>query len=81
MFLAEMATVISFHDVMNELAMTQCTHRSLEFHGLGRRKLTARFDAPAIMTDPGGLLLREMDAKPDTLTVVVLPGTRPSVNG
>ena len=43
--------------------MTQCTQRSLEFHGLGRREVTARFDAPAITSDAGGLLLREVDLK------------------
>lgn len=43
--------------------MTQCTPRSLEFHGLGRRAVTARFDAPAITSDAGGLLLREVDAR------------------
>ena len=43
--------------------MTQCTGQSLEFQGLGRRKVTARFDAPAITSDAGGLLLREIDAK------------------
>ena len=43
--------------------MTQCTQQALEFHGLGRREVTARFDAPAITSDAGGLLLREVDAK------------------
>lgn len=43
--------------------MTECTRRSLEFHRLGRRKVTARFDAPAVTSDAGGLLLRELDAK------------------
>ncbi len=43
--------------------MTECTQRSLEFHGLGRRKVTGRFDAPAITSDAGGLLLREIDVK------------------
>jgi hypothetical protein len=35
----------------------------LEFHPLGRREITARFDAPAITSDAGGLLLRELDSK------------------
>jgi hypothetical protein len=43
--------------------MTECTQRTLEFHALGRREVTARFDAPAITSDAGGLLLREVDAK------------------
>ncbi len=43
--------------------MTQCTPESLEFHQLGRRKLTARFDAPAITSHAGGLLLRELNTK------------------
>lgn len=43
--------------------MTECTQRSLEFHPLGRREVTARFDAPAITSDAGGLLLRELDSK------------------
>ena len=43
--------------------MTKCTQQSLEFHPLGRREITARFDAPAITSDAGGLLLRELDLK------------------
>jgi hypothetical protein len=43
--------------------MTECTRESLEFHRLGRREVTARFDAPAITSDAGGLLLRELDVK------------------
>jgi hypothetical protein len=43
--------------------MTKCTQRTLEFHCLGRREITARFDAPAITSDAGGLLLREVDEK------------------
>jgi hypothetical protein len=35
----------------------------LEFHPLGRREVTARFDAPAITSDAGGLLLRELDSQ------------------
>jgi len=42
--------------------MTQCTRQTLEFQRLGRRKVTARFDTPAITSDAGGLLLREIDA-------------------
>ena len=43
--------------------MTECNQKSLEFHPLGRREITARFDAPAITSDAGGLLLRELDSK------------------
>lgn len=43
--------------------MTECIQQSLEFHPLGRREITARFDAPAITSDAGGLLLRELDSK------------------
>lgn len=43
--------------------MTECTRTTLEFHRLGRREVTARFDAPAISSDAGGLLLREVEAK------------------
>lgn len=43
--------------------MTQCTQQTLEFHHLGRREVTGKFDAPAITSDAGGLLLREVDAK------------------
>jgi len=43
--------------------MTECTQQSIEFHPLGRREITARFDAPAITSDAGALLLRELDLK------------------
>lgn len=43
--------------------MTQCIQRTLEFHCLGRREVRARFDAPAITSDAGGLLIRELDMK------------------
>lgn len=43
--------------------MTQCTQLSFDFHGLKGRRVTARFDAPAISSDAGGLLLREVDQK------------------
>ncbi len=43
--------------------MTECTQQSLEFHHLGRREIVARFDAPAITSDAGGLLLRELNSK------------------
>lgn len=43
--------------------MTECTRQSLEFQPLESRQVTARFDAPAITSDAGGLLLREVDAR------------------
>ena len=43
--------------------MTECTQRTLEFQPRGRRQISARFDAPAITSDAGGLLLREIDGK------------------
>ena len=42
---------------------TECKQFSFDFQPLGRRQITARFDAPAITSDGGGLLLRELDAK------------------
>ena len=43
--------------------MTDCKQTSFEFHPLGRRQVTGKFDAPAISSDGGGLLLREVDNK------------------
>jgi len=43
--------------------MTECTEGAIEFHPLGRREIIARFDAPAITSDAGGMLLRELDSK------------------
>lgn len=43
--------------------MTECTQRAFEFQPLGRRQISARFDAPAITSDAGGLLLREIESK------------------
>lgn len=43
--------------------MTECTQETLEFQQLGRREIRADFDAPAITSDAGGLLLRELDMK------------------
>jgi hypothetical protein len=42
---------------------TECKQFSFDFQPLGRREITARFDAPAITSDGGGLLLRELDKK------------------
>ena len=42
---------------------TQCTAEQLQFHALGRREVTGRFDGGRITTDGGGLLLRETDRR------------------
>lgn len=42
---------------------TKCKQYSFEFQPLGRKEIVARFDAPAITSDAGGLLLRELDEK------------------
>ncbi len=52
---------------------TQCTGEQLEFHALGRRLVTGRFDGGRISTDAGGFLLREVD-KRTGVTVRVLRG-------
>ena len=51
------------HTNKNGLAMTECTERSFDFQPLERREIIARFDAPAITSDAGGLLLRELESK------------------
>ncbi len=64
--------------------MTQCTTRQLEFHGLDRREIVARFDGGEISSDGGALLLREVDQRlglgsfaPCRSTCVVpMPGTQ-----
>jgi hypothetical protein len=50
--------------------MTECNCEQLEFHGLGRRVVVARFDGGAISTDGGALLLREVEAKTGLLARV-----------
>jgi hypothetical protein len=50
--------------------MTECNGEQLEFHGLGRRAVVARFDGGAISTDGGALLLREVEAKTGLLAAV-----------
>ena len=50
--------------------MTECTCEQLEFHGLGRRAVVARFDGGAISTDGGALLLREVEAKTGLLAAI-----------
>ena len=42
---------------------TQCTGEQLEFHALGRRRVTGRFDGGRISSDAGGVLLREVDKR------------------
>ncbi len=42
---------------------TQCTLGSLQFHPLGRRCVTGRFDGGRISSDTGGMLLREVDQR------------------
>ena len=43
--------------------MTQCTQRTLEFHGLGRRAVVGQFHGGKISSDSGGLLLREVEQR------------------
>jgi hypothetical protein len=50
--------------------MTECNGEQLEFHGLGRRAVVARFDGGAISTDGGALLLREVEAKTGLLRAI-----------
>jgi hypothetical protein len=42
---------------------TECNPKQFEFHGLGRRKIVAKFDGGQITSDGGGLLLREVEKK------------------
>ena len=44
---------------------TQCTSNPLQFHPLGRRRVTGRFDGGRISSDAGGLLLRELFELPE----------------
>lgn len=41
----------------------ECTQRTFDFHGAGRRQITARFDGGAITSDGGALLLREVERR------------------
>ena len=43
--------------------MTECKQLSLAFQPLGLRKVVEKFDAPAISSDGGGLLLREVEER------------------
>jgi hypothetical protein len=42
---------------------TECTPNQLDFHGLGRREIVAKFDGGQISSDGGGLLLREVERR------------------
>ena len=42
---------------------TECTQRSFEFHRVGRRQITARFDGGDITSDGGALLLSETERR------------------
>ena len=42
---------------------TQCIREQLEFHALGQRLVTGRFDGGRISSDAGGVLLREVDKR------------------
>ena len=42
---------------------TQCSGEQLEFHPLGRRSVSGRFDGGRISSDAGGVLLRELDKR------------------
>lgn len=44
---------------------TQCIPEQLEFHGLGKREVIARFDGGKISSDGGALLLRELEKQTD----------------
>ena len=49
---------------MEEAALkTQCIREQLEFHALGQRLVTGRFDGGRISSDAGGVLLREVDKR------------------
>ena len=45
------------------LMETQCIPEQLEFHALGRRSVSGRFDGGHISSDGGGTLLREADLR------------------
>ena len=40
---------------------TECSSEQFEFEGFGRRRVVAAFDAGAMTSDGGGLLLRHTD--------------------
>lgn len=43
--------------------MTECTQKEFGFHRLGRREVSAQFNGGQIVSDGGGLLLREVETK------------------
>ncbi len=42
---------------------TECTLDQLEFHGLGKRNVIGKFDGGKIISDGGGVLLREVEKR------------------
>ena len=42
---------------------TECSGEQLQFHALGRRLVTGRFDGGRMSSDGGGVLLREVDQR------------------
>jgi hypothetical protein len=47
----------------DDLAMTECNGKQLEFHALGKRAVVGKFDGGMISSDGGGLLLAEVEAR------------------
>ncbi len=47
--------------------MTECKTKAIEFHALGSREVVAQFDGGDITSDGGGLLLRELEERTETL--------------
>jgi hypothetical protein len=43
--------------------MTECTQKTFEFQGIGKRKVTADFSGGHLSSDGGGLLIREMESR------------------
>jgi hypothetical protein len=51
------------HKPEGDPSMTECSGTQLEFHGLGKRAVVARFDGGHISSDGGALLLREVEKR------------------
>ncbi len=43
--------------------VTECNQQQLQFWGLGRGRITAKFDGGHLTSDGGGVLLREVDQR------------------